>query len=110
MVWIRRYDPKEVHVCVTPAQKHGTDIWACDTCGKVYIARVVYSDGEHDIFWYAANWWAQHKYHPRFTCGCKIGKDNVCGSANGIMHGILYPEVAAPEDISTLFDPPEKGL
>lgn len=89
MVWIRRYIPEEAHACMTPEQKHGGDIWACDSCGKVYLAGVVYRDGEHFIYWYRANWWQQRKYHPRYECGCKIGDHRKCKARAGVMHGIL---------------------
>ena len=111
MVWIRKREPYErIHTCDTPpnASARLMDMWACDTCGTVWIMRLSFSSKTF-FAWEKVNWLKQWWYRPRYTCGCKIGGLTVCNSP-GIMHGILYPTVASPEDISTLFDPPEKGL
>lgn len=112
MVWIRKREAyKHLHMCDTPPNHSARlmDMWGCDTCGQVWIMRLSF-DYKTLYSWVKARWWRQWWYHPRYTCGCKIGKDNRCSDRGGAMHGILYPEVTAPEDIATLFDPPEKGL
>lgn len=55
------------------------DIWACDTCGQVWVMQPPppYRGGGYSPrskFWSRAGRWTQRKYAPRYACGCRIDK------------------------------------
>lgn len=55
------------------------DIWACDTCGQVWIMKPAppYRGGGYSPrsdYWDRAGRRLQRKYAPRYACGCRIDK------------------------------------
>jgi hypothetical protein len=78
MGWIIHQEPYN-HKCKLPNRYSGNldlvtpgDIWACDTCGRVWEVRK--ADYSGHLNWYRAGWWTQRKYAPRYSCGCRIDK------------------------------------
>ncbi len=99
MVWIKRNKPPEAHRCDLPltaprvavaeavADGQPGDLWGCDHCGQVWEVTV-------HRRWVKASKRAQRKYHPRYTCGCRIGRPQrgICRDRPaGRRHGNLPP-------------------
>jgi hypothetical protein len=121
MTWIKRKadEPKPLHQCSLPNRFDCDtgDMWACDTCGKVWEMSGELTNlnpnRPMDVRpkWISVSWFKQRKYGPRYACGCRIGKPQTrsCkaqpypGARMIIVHGVRKPRV-------TEGSPPAKPL
>lgn len=81
------------------------DIWACDSCGQVWQISQDTEVRQYGRRWYGEPEWRhvsrrlQRKYHPTYTCGCKVGQPvrSRCANNRGpgmvTMHGHFRPTV-----------------